>query len=96
MFLAYTEPRHPPPRQITVPPARYLCPHFSHLWPKWALLDLESVIQYVFYPKLFFSLTFMHVLSSSFTDKTLQRIDQGHTYDIALNFVYMQTLRIFV
>lgn len=56
-------------------------------------LDLESVIQCICSPsKLFVSLTFMSVLSSSFIDKALERTDQGHPCGIALKFIYMPSL----
>lgn len=59
--------------------------------------DLESVIQYIWYPfEFFISLIFMSVLSYLFIGKTLERTKQGCTCGIALKFIYTQTLRIFV
>lgn len=95
VFLAYTEPHCPPP-QTTVASTRYHCPHFPHLWSSWVLFDLESIVQCIFYPKLFVSLPFISVPTGSFIDKTLERIDQGHTCGIALKCICMQTLKIFV
>lgn len=64
--------------------------------PNGFFLDLESIVQCIFYPKLFVSLPFISVPTGSFIDKTLERIDQGHTCGIALKCIYMQTLKIFV
>ena len=47
---------------------------------------------YLFSSKLFVSLTFMSVLSSSFIDKALERTDQGHPCGNALKFIYMPSL----